>query len=677
MFMRRSFHCSTVLLLALAAGAMGQVTTTLRPGPLEDGPTLLPTGWPIRPAGRQVELGEMPQDMAISPNGQYLLVLNGGANASVSVMDAAQLVELSRVSLPAAGLGLTFSQAGGEVYVAGGRAGVVYALSFSRDGELAMSKTLGSPVEPGPEDFIGDVAVPPNGRLVYATDVLRDRIMVLNPVSGEKVGDFATGRRPRKLLFHPDGKALFVASWADATILQHEANTGRELSRLRVASHPTDMVLSRRKVPGATRDFQYRIFVPAANTNDVVTVEIDADRVMHDGDVLNVGFASGMPAGMTPLAVAISPSETALFIACADANVIAVADITEERGRLAGFIPTGEYPTGVRMMADGRLAILNGDGSGDGMGTMSVVNTPTAQTLSAYTDESLALLPYEGGGETGGNFPIEHVIYVITDGHPADAATPNYGQLAEQFVRLTNFHAGTSRAMEGVEWLLAGISPNFTRLLAPKFDGGKGPNAPNSLFGVAEPANQPPAGYLWTNAAEAGRLVRNYGAFTADPLNDLQVQITSTDYPGPDPSIADTARVRNFLNEFNRFAEDDTAPDLMLVRLAGDGDAATLADHDAAIGMLVEGISRSRLWPTTAIVIAPASSSNESGDASAFFLSAYTHRAESDDTLYTQPALLRTVERLLGIRPITLFDAASIDLSSLIGTIDTEPFASN
>ncbi len=675
--MTRTVETSIVLLLALTASAMGQVITTLRPGPLEDDTTLLSTGWPIHPAGRQVELGEMPQDMAVSPNGRFLLVLNGGSNASVSVMDAQQLVELSRVSLPSAGLGLTISGAGGEVYVAGGRAGVVYALSFSRDGELAMAKTLGGPVEPGPQDFIGDVAIPPNGRLVYATDVFRDRVMVLNPVSGEKVGEFATGRRPRKLLFHPSGEALFVASWADATILQHETNTGRELSRLRIASHPTDMVLSRRKVPGATRDFEYRLFIPAANTNDVVTVEIDADRVMRGGDVLNLGFAPEMPAGMTPLSLAISPSETALFIACADANVIAVADITEERGRLAGFIPTGEYPTAVHMMADGRLAILNGDGSGRGTGTMSVVPTPTLQALTSYSDESVALLPYQGGAETGGNFPIEHVIYVITDGHAAGAETPNYDKLDTEFVRFTNVHAGTARPVEGVEWLLAGISPNFTRLLAPKFDRGNGPTELNRVFGVSELANQPPAGYLWTNAAAAGHSVRNYGAFAADPLNELQVEITSTDYPGPDPSIADTDRVRAFLNEFRGFAEDDTAPELMLVRLAGDSDPATLAGHDAAIGMLVEAVSGSRLWPTTAIVIAPAASSDDSGNARAYFLSPYTHRAESNDTLYTQTSFLRTVERLLGLRPITLYDAASIDLSSLIGTIDAEPFASN
>ena len=155
------------------------------------------------------------------------------------------------------------------------------------------------------------------------------------------------------------------------------------------------------------------------------------------------------------------------------------------------------------------------------------------------------------------------------------------------------------------------------------------------------------------------------------------MEITSPDFPGPDPSIADTARIDSFLREFRGFAENNTAPDLMLLRLAGDGDPATLADHDAAIGRLVEAVSSSRLWSTTAIVIAPAASSAPEGEVGAYFLTPYTHRAESDDNLYTQTSLLRTVERLLGLRPITLYDAASIDLSSLIGAIDAKPFTSN
>src|SRR5690606_12393780 len=173
------------------------------------------------------------------------------------------------------------------------------------------------------------------------------QVLVFNPQSGEVIGSFATGRRPHSILFHPDGEALYVASWADATILQHETRNGRELSRIRVAPHPTGMVLSDREIPDEAADSaaatRYRLFVTAANTNNVLTVNIDADRIMTNGDVLNIGFAPGMPAGMTPLALALSPDQTLLYVACADANVVAVADIYEMRTRLAGFLPAGAY----------------------------------------------------------------------------------------------------------------------------------------------------------------------------------------------------------------------------------------------------------------------------------------------------------------------------------------------
>ena len=51
------------------------------------------------------------------------------------------------------------------------------------------------------------------------------------------------------------------------------------------------------------------------------------------------------PAGMTPSALALSPDQSKLYVVCSDANAAAVVDLTDTKSRVAGFVPTGWYPT--------------------------------------------------------------------------------------------------------------------------------------------------------------------------------------------------------------------------------------------------------------------------------------------------------------------------------------------
>ena len=78
----------------------------------------------------------------------------------------------------------------------------------------------------GDPDFIGDVALSPDGRLIYAANLYRDMVMVVNPQSGMVIGEYKTGRRPYRILFHPDGKSFFVTHWADGSLGQYDAADG-------------------------------------------------------------------------------------------------------------------------------------------------------------------------------------------------------------------------------------------------------------------------------------------------------------------------------------------------------------------------------------------------------------------------------------------------------------------
>jgi hypothetical protein len=145
-------------------------------------------------------------------------------------------------------------------------------------------------------------------------------------------------------------------------------------------------------------------------------------------------------------------------------------------------------------------------------------------------------------------------------------------------------------------------------------------------------------------------------------------------YRGFDLNYPDVERAKEFLREWKEFDEKGSAPQLSLLRVGNDhtsglsaGKIAPLsaaADNDEAVGMIVDGVSHSKLWASTAIFIIEDDAQNgpdhiDSHRAPAWVLSPYTHRGIVDSTMYNQTSVLRSIEAILGLRPMTQFDAAS------------------
>ena len=626
------------LLLVLCTVMLSAQEPPLRPGPLTDGTTLLATGWRIEPAGMQVKVGPFPTASALSPDGKFLVVVNSNG---VGVIRMADRILMEVIELLGVGPGIAFATNGRNVYVSGGARNSVYDFTFSPEGVLALAKEM-----PAGADFIGDVAIPPAGRLIYAADLFRDRILVINPQSGAVIDRFKSGRRPYQILFHPDGNSYYVSSWADASVYQYKTDSGEEIGRIRVAPHPTGMAISSRKPEEAPEGLRYRLFVATASTNDVHVIGIDQSKLLSTVDILNIGFAAVQPAGMTPTSLALSADQQRLFVACSDVNAVAVADISENRSRLAGFLPVGAYPTALRVLPEGRLAVVNGrGGAGEAAaGSVSILDALTDDTLERLTNQALALVAYRGDAPAEAQVPaaIENVVYILEDGNGRGA---NHDKLGREFAAVSNYVPNTTLGPEGPYWLLAGLPPDFTQRLAPA-------QLRSNPFEGGEPANLPPAGYLWSNAVSARIAVRNFGLFT--------------DYTGPRPRVmepslqpvtnlaAPAERTGAFLAELADYEAKGAMPRLILLRHNGD---------DAALGRIVAAISKSRFWPRTAIVVVGI---NQAGaNSPALMISPFSRGARLPTTeLYNQSSVLRTVETILKLRPMTLFDAAARPLTA-------------
>ena len=757
-----------ILAATLAVVLVSQPAPRERVGPLPDGGFLLNSGWTLRPAGKQVHLSTLPMSSALSPDGRYLLVLNGGyMPPSVSVLDVAKQEEIGRTPVADGWLGLTFSPDGKLVYVGGGSHAAVFEFSFEA-GKLTPARTFAvvAEGERTPRDFIGDVAFSPDGRLLYAADLYRDSVVVINPQSGRVIERIKTGRRPYRILFHPDGKSFFVSSWADGTVLHHKAESGELLGAVRIGPHPTDMVWRDGRTSGeegTPSSWSARLFVAAANTNNVYVVGVSDTKELQVIGSINVSLTPRQPAGMTPSGLALSADRSRLLVVCSNANAVAVVDVTGERARVAGFLPTGWYPTAARALPDGRLVVLNGRGvrsranpqgpnptrkaapahlGESGVeyvgrlqtGTASFIAPFDADQLDAYTKSVMTNTPYRDAQlddalvpagnpiptRPGEPSPIQHVIYIVKENRTYDQVFgdlkegngdpsltlfgenvgPNHYKLAREFVLLDNFYVNSDVSADGHNWSTAAISPDYIEKLWPS---SYGKRRKLSDYQGQEPAATAPAGYLWSNASAAGISLRNYGYFVtnrAQPGPDgVQVEkvndpvlrpLTNLHYRTFDLSYPDLERAKVFLKDLAEFEKSGSMPRLILMRLGNDHTSGTspgkiaplssFADNDYALGLIVEAVSRSRFWPKTAIFVLEDDAQNgadhvDSHRSPAFVLSPYVKRRAVDSSMYNTTSMLRTMELILGLHPMTHFDAAARPMHAAFQSIpDTRSY---
>jgi YVTN family beta-propeller protein len=740
--MRLHVVFAAFILIAAALLSSSQPPQREQVGPLADGGFLLNSGWRVKPAGTQIPLGTLPMSSVLSKDGRFLIVLNGGYNPpSLSVLDTKDGHEVGRTPVADGWLGMSLSSNGKTLWVGGGSQASVYEFSFDENGKLAPTRTfeIVKGTAKAARDFIGDVAIAPDGHLLYACDLYHDAIVVVNTQSGTVIDRFKTGRRPYRILFNPDGKSFYVTSWADGSLYHHQTSNGALVQTLRLGAHPTDMIWRDRATraeegeDGAQQaSFKARIFVSAANTNSVFSVGVSDSGDLRALETINVSTTPNHPLGMTPSALALSADQSRLYVVCSDANAAAVVDVTDARSQVLGFVPTGWYPTGARALADGRLVVLNGKGSRSypnpngpnptkrqsnmdiqyvahtQIGSASFIPALSDESLAKYTAEVKSNSPYtdEKLDAIPAGIPpaIQHVLYIVKENRSYDQvlgdigkgesdpslclfkenASPNHHKLAREFVLFDNFYVNSDVSADGHNWSTSAIANDFVAKMWPSNYGRRNPNYD---FEGGEPAAYPPAGYLWTNAGSAGLSMRNYGYWVENKkepgadgvqidkvLDPVLSKVTNMKFRSFDLDYPDVKRAQTFLDDLAQFESANQMPALMIMRLGNDHTSATspgkiaplssFADNDYALGMIVEGISRSKFWGTTAIFVLEDDAQNgpdhvDSHRSPAFLISPYTRRGTVDSNMYNTASMLRTMELILHLHPMTHFDAGA------------------
>ncbi len=756
---------NAAILVAFGACIIGIVGTFAQPGALParrpglhpGGVTLLPNGWRIAPAGRHVQVGDLPLNMVPSPDGRFLVITNNGWSApTLTVFDTKNEQVTGRVPIDHAWLGLAWHPDGTRLYSAGAAENTIYEFEWANGalkeaGKFAIAlperRVAGELVNAG---FLGGLAIAPDGRRLYAVHVFGQAVSMIDLQGRREIRKISLPAEPYTVLLSPDGKTVFVSLWGGGKLLMFDAETLDARGEVEVGAHPNAMLLSK---DGS------RLFVACASTNAVWVVDL-ASRTAKEQ--ISVALYPNAPVGTTPNSLSLSPDGSTMLVANADNNTVAIVDIeTPGASEVEGWVPVGWYPTSVLFSKDGaRFFVLNGKGltgspnprgpqpGGNRMegqyagsmlqGAISMVPMPDAPGRAAYTRRVIELTPYTDATRlapadapiaspiprrVGGSSPIKHVFYIIRENRTYDQilgdipqgngdpsltlfgehVTPNAHAIARQFVLFDNFYVDAEVSYDGHAFSMGAYATDVVEKLWPTNYGGRGTpylsEGGYKLRGEYGNFSAPPLGYIWDFAKRAGVSVRSYGEFAEWTKRGGPVRasvpslegLVHPSFPPYDTSVPDKQRADVWLEEFQRFERDGGLPQLSIIRLPNDHTNGTvpgsftprsmIAENDLALGRIIEAISRSRFWKESAVFVLEDDAQNgpdhvDSHRSVLLAISPFARRRALDSTLYTTSGVLRTIELILGLPPMSQYDAAATPMyRAFQPTPDLTPFA--
>ena len=573
--------------------------------------------------------------------------------------------------------------------LASGRDGSLYSVNINTD---TVYKLTGSPRTVAASAKVGygpyAAALSPDGRTLAVSNWGGKSVSLLDTDTLKETARVSVGSHPNEMVWGRDGR-LFVANSGSNSVSVVRGDQVTET--VKTSLSPTDPVGSTPDALALSPDGR-RLYVANADNNDVAVIDVSR----HASEVL--GF---IPTGWYPSALAIAPDGRTLYVGT---------------GKGLGFrgnaTPLTAY-TRTQPVTNQKYDYIGGVLSG----AVSALRLPDAKGLAAYTRQVYANTPRPPTSNTGGAglemqalHRIKHVLYVIREnrtydqvfgdvkvgnGDPSltvfgDTATPNAHALAQHYVLLDNLYTNGEVSEDGHKWCDAAYATDFIEKSWPSSYSSRG--EPDGDERLADS----PAGNIWDDCARHGLTYRSYGeaadfhstpdappVFTGDKGLAGHVNVEWSKFPFG--VGRDTQRAAIFLKELHQAEKTGRWPQFMVAWLPEDHTAALkpgaytpvacVASNDQALGQIVEGVSRSRFWKDTAIFVIEDDAQNGPDHVDAhrtvgLVLSPYVKRRTTDSTLYTTASMVRTMEMILGLPPMTQFDR---NATPMLGCFTSRP----
>ena len=544
------------------------------------------------------------------------------------------------------------------------------------------------------------VAVTAGGEKAYVSNWGEGSLTVVRAGDLAPVGTVAVGLHPSALVIDPVRPRVYAANTDDDSVSVVDTTSDRVVATLSLAPYPGAAAGSVPDALAISPDARW-LYVANAGNNDIAVIDLGP----ASGTPAVPRVAGLIPTGWYPTTVTVSRDGRKLFV-------------TNMKGLGAGPNPRGpESPIGRGGPAQYIGTMM--------VGTLSTIAVPDGPDLAALTarvvrnngfDETRARLargsrdapPQAVPNRVGRPSFIKHVIYIIKENRTYDQVfgdlpkgngdpslvlfgrdvSPNHHMLAQQFVLLDNFYVDAEVSPDGHNWSTAGTANDYVQKNWPTTYSNRGRDYD---YEGGQPATYPRSGFLWDAAARAGVSYRVYGEYTVfgkypsvETMPSLKDHVAAK-YHGYDLKVRDQTRIDEWLEEFREFDRQGTLPQLSILRLPNDHTAGTrpgsptpqamVADNDLALGRLVEAISRSR-YATDTVVFAVEDDAQDGPDhvdahrTVALVAGAHVRRGIVDHTPYSTVSMLRTIELILGIAPLTQFDAAAVPM---LGAFSDQP----
>jgi YVTN family beta-propeller protein len=589
--------------------------------------------------------------------------------------------------------GLSTSADGGRLFVCGAW-GARLAIVPTDGGEQAAFVVFD-------KDTYPYLALPSSdGSRLFVTLWGGASVAVVNLVERKVEARWQTPSHPTEMALAPDGGVLYVACSNSNLVAAIDTATGKTLEVINSALYPSAPSGSTPNSLALSKDGAILLIANADNNNLAVI------NVSERGRARPLGF---IPTGWYPTAVRFDPQGDI---------IVASGKGLSPRSNRHGPAP-GVPARNIREYIGGLH-----------MGTLSWIKFPKPDALARFTAEAYSCSPLrEDNGaaakqrapdnpipeKLGDPSPIQHCIYIVKEnrtydqilgdmpegnGDPSiclfpEPVTPNHHALAREFVLLDNFYVESEVSADGHEWSMGAYATDFVEKSWPLNYRQQPKNAEikypsEGSHEIATPAG----GYIWDRCREAGVSYRSYGEWVENgPTPDAPGRAAAEALEGHfdphfrsyDLDYSDIKRAERFIEELARFEREHDMPRFIVLRLPNDHTAGTrvgaltptamIAQNDLALGMVVEAISNSSFWRSTAVFVVEDDAQNGSDHVDAhrtlaLVVSPWTKRRYVDSSLYSTSSMLRTMELILGLEPMSQFDAAALPM---YGSFSSKP----
>lgn len=534
-----------------------------------------------------------------------------------------------------------------------------------------------------------------------------DKVMVFDTKSKTLKQEINVGDNPNELCQTKTGSYLFVSNANDNSVSVIDTKQNRVIEVLNAALYPGAPAGSTSNAVALSAD-EKTLYVANADNNCLAVFDVS-----KPGYSKSKGF---IPSGWYPTNIKVIGKK--IYVT----NGKGFSSLPNAKGP----DPTSKEEEVNYQQADfkrqqSRIQYIGGLFKG----TMSIINEPTTKQLAVYSEVVYRNTPYTKEKELtskgeknnpiptkiGDPSPIKHVFYILKENRTYDQVlgdiakgngdtslvlfgenvTPNQHKLVNEFVLLDNFYVDGEVSADGHNWSMGAYATDYLEKTWQTSYGGRGGEYDSE--GNRAVANNK-GDFIWGQCKRAGVSYRTYGEFADDYKANIPVLEGHfcPYYTSWDQKIRDTTRVNQWKRDFDSLLANNAVPKFNSLRLINDHTEglrkgaptpyAHTADNDLAVGMFIEYLSKSPVWKESVVFIVEDDAQNgpdhvDAHRTTAYVAGGFVKRGFVDHTMYSTSSMLRTIELILGLPPMSQYDAAAEPMwRCFSATANLNPFSS-